>query len=508
MKQYLLAHDLGTSGNKATLFSLEGKLIKSETSAYETYYSNGNWAEQDSEDWWSAVCSSTKKLLLGIDPKDIASVCFSGQMMGCLPVDKQGKPLHRHLLYCDQRSVEQENILLEKVGMEEVYRITGHRASASYGITKLRWLKDHHPEIFNQTWKMLNAKDYLNFRLTGRMVTDYNDASGTNAFDITRLEWSARILDAMGIPESMMPEAVPSTTVIGEIIGEASRATGLAVGTPVVAGAGDGGCATVGAGCVKPGRAYNYLGSSSWIATTSLKPVHDPAMQTFTWVHPVPGYLQPCGTMQTAGSSYDWMIRELARGESMQAETENKNIHLLLEDLMSQSSAGSKGVLFLPYMLGERSPRWNPDAKGSFLNLNLEIKRADMFRSVLEGVTMNLDIILKIFQKELPIENLLVIGGGAKGRFWNQLMADIFGIPVHIPINLEEATSMGAAIIGGVGCGALSGFDVVDRFIEMDRVLEPNSANRGVYDSSRILFEKAYWAVEPLFNDFNSLKAT
>ena len=504
MKKYLLAHDLGTSGNKATLFSTDGKLIKSETSAYETFYSNGNWAEQNPEDWWRAVCESTRNLLKGIDPEEISSVCFSGQMMGCLPVDKKGNALYRHLLYCDQRSVEQEKILLEKLGMEEVYRITGHRASASYGITKLRWLKDHHPDVFRQTWKMLNAKDFMNFRLTGRMVTDYNDASGTNAFDIIKLEWSLPILDAMEIPLSMMPEAVPSTTVIGTITTQASRATGLAVGTPVVAGAGDGGCATVGAGCVKPGRAYNYLGSSSWISTTSLKPVHDPGMQTFTWVHPVPGYLQPCGTMQTAGSSYDWMIRELARSEGIHAESENKNIHLLLEDLMKQSPAGSHGVLFLPYMLGERSPRWNPDAKGSFLNMNLETSRADLFRSVLEGVTMNLDIILKIFQKELPLENLLVIGGGAKGRFWNQMMADIFGIEVQIPVYLEEATSMGAAIIGGVGCGALSGFDDVDLFIEVDRVVVPDAGNTEVYKRMKGLFEKSYKAVEPLFDEFKS----
>lgn len=507
MKQYLLAHDLGTSGNKATLFNLEGKLVKSEVSAYETFYSNGNWAEQDPHDWWNAVCKSTKSLLHGIDPHEIASVCFSGQMMGCLPIDEQGVPLHRHLLYCDQRSVEQEKLLLSRVGMEEVYRLTGHRASASYGVTKMRWFKDNLPDLFNKTWKFLNAKDYMNYKLCGRIATDYNDASGNNAFDIIKLEWSQKILDAMEIPLSMMPEAVPSTTVLGGITAVASAATGLAVGTPVVAGAGDGGCATVGAGSVRPGTAYNYLGSSSWISTTSETPVNDPGMKTFTWVHPVPGYLQPCGTMQTAGSSYSWMIKELAKSETQKSLDINVNVHEILSEVMENNQAGSHGVLFLPYMLGERSPHWNPDAKGSFLNINLETSRADMFRSVLEGVTMNLDIILKIFQKELKLDSLLVIGGGAKGRFWNQLMADIFGIEIRIPRYLEEATSMGAAIIGGVGCGVFENFDVVDRFIDIERTLQPDSKNRDIYNKFRIIFEKAYNSIEPLFEEFKSLGA-
>jgi xylulokinase len=499
MSRYLLAHDLGTSGNKATLFGLDGELVRSVTVEYGTEYSNGNWAEQNPDDWWNAVCLSSRKLLKGLDPKEIASVCFSGQMMGCLPIDRKGRALRSHLLYCDQRSTDQEEVLKQRVGMEEVYRITGHRASASYGITKLMWIRDHQPGVFRETWKMVNAKDFMNYRLTGRVVTEYNDASGTNAFDLSTLTWSDRILDAVDIPMEMMPEAVKSTQVIGEITREAAEATGLAAGTPVVAGAGDGGCATVGAGSVRPGTAYNYLGSSSWISTTSLKPILDPDMRTFTWAHPVPGYMQPCGTMQTAGSSYTWLKNEIARIETREAVESGDSVYQRIDQLIESSPPGARGVLFLPYMLGERSPRWNPEAKGAFLNLNLETKREDLFRSVLEGITMNLEIILHIFRSELSIDQLLVIGGGAKGAVWNQIMADIFEIEILVPKYLEEATSMGAAIIGGVGCGAFGSFDEADRFIQVTRSILPRKETQGVYRPLKALFEAAYAATEPLF---------
>jgi xylulokinase len=498
--KYLLAHDLGTSGNKATLFSLDGELVNSRTSAYDTCYSNGNWAKQNPDDWWKAVCESTRELMQGRDAGEISSVCFSGQMMGCLPVDKQGVPLRNHILYCDQRSTAQTDQLLEKISAEEIYRITGHRPSAVYAIEKLMWVRDNQPDIYKDTWKMLNAKDYINFRLTGRMVTEHNDASGANAFDIKTLDWSDPILKAAGISRDKLPESVPSTTVIGEITGEAAAATGLKRGTPVVAGAGDGGCATVGIGSVKPGITYNYLGSSSWISTTSLEPVPDPEMRTFTWVHPVPGFLQPCGSMQTAGSSYAWLKNQIARAETLEAEKLNTSAYKLIDKLVEESPPGANGILFLPYLLGERSPRWNPDAKGAFIGLSLENTRADLFRSVLEGVTHNLGIILDIFKQEIPIKDILVIGGGAKGPVWRQIMADIYGIPVLVPKYLEEATSMGAAIIGGVGTGVLKSFDEVEKYIQIMKTTNPIPENVEIYKNIRPLFDEAYFSLENLFS--------
>ncbi len=485
MGRYLLAHDLGTSGNKATLFTVDGLLVKSVTESYETYYSQGNWAEQDPQDWWNAVCVSSKRLLLDIDPAEIACVAFSGQMMGCLCVDAQGRPLRNHMLYCDLRAEMETQTLVEKVGEDELFSITGNRPSAAYTIEKLMWVKAHQPEIYVKTAKMLNAKDYMNFKLTGRMVTDYNDASGSNAFDLKSLSWSQMILDAARIDLDKLPEAVPSTEIIGSITPEAYESTGIPVGTPVAAGAGDGGCATVGAGSVAPGHTYCYLGSSSWISTTSTSVLPDPDKKIFTFAHPVPGYYQPCGTMQTAGSAYAWLRSQLASG------MEFEDINSIIEE----SPAGSNGVIFLPYLLGERSPRWNPDTKGAFMGLGLETKQSDIFRSVLEGVSMNLDIILKVMQSGMDISKILLIGGGAQGVLWRQMLADIFGIPVTVPDYLEEATSMGAAIIGGVGCGAF-GFSAADRFCRITDTTYPKPENSAVYDRIKPIFDDCYHALD------------
>ncbi|HAK45697.1 MAG TPA: xylulokinase [Spirochaeta sp.] len=497
MEKYLLAHDLGTSGNKATLFAADGTLVKSATEAYDTEYTNGNWAEQNPEDWWNAVCLSSKKLLDGVDTGEIACVAFSGQMMGCLCVDDKGNPLRNHILYCDQRSEAETDILIDKLGADEIYRITGHRPSASYAVEKLMWVKNNEPDIYAKTAKMLNAKDYMNFRLTGRMVTDHNDASGANAFDLGSLSWSDKIIDAADVEREMFPEAVPSVEIIGTITKAASAATGIPEGVPVAAGAGDGGCATVGAGSVKPGATYCYLGSSSWISTTSTAPIPDAEMKTFTWAHPVPGFYQPCGTMQTAGASYAWLRDQLAGGGAY--EDINK--------IMAEAPAGSNGLMFLPYMLGERSPRWNPDAKGAFIGLGLETKQSDIYRSVLEGVSMNLDIILKVMQAGIKIDDILLIGGGAKGALWRQILADIFGIPVKVPQYLEEATSMGAAIIGGVGCGLFSDFGAAERFVRVTGTTKPIAANSAVYDRIKPIFDKSYTSLESsgVFDDIAGL---
>lgn len=247
MKRYVLAHDLGgTSGNKATLFDEQGALVESRVTPYNMEVFNSNWAEQDPSIWWNAVCSSSREVLSTINPpKDVAAVSFSGQMMGCLPVDREGKPLHNALLYCDQRSTEEEQEFIQVLGFDRIYQITGHRPSASYSLTKLLWIKKHRPEVYEKTYKVLQAKDYMNFLLTGEYATDYNDASGTNAFDLASLNWSEVILDAMGVPSSLFPNAYPSSTKIGEVHRRASEETGIPEGTSVIVGAGDGGCASL-----------------------------------------------------------------------------------------------------------------------------------------------------------------------------------------------------------------------------------------------------------------------
>ena len=499
MKRYLLAHDLGTSGNKATLFSTDGQLVASKTSPYDTHYFNGNWAEQDPEAWWTAVCRSTRELIENVDPSEIACVSLSGQMMGCLCVDRQGNPLRPSIIYCDQRATQQTDQLLAKIDPESFYRITGHRASASYSIEKLMWLKQHEPDVYGKTYKMLCAKDFINFRLTGAMATDFSDASGTNAFDLNTYAWSEQIIDAAEIDAHMLPEAKESTAVLGAITSEASRATGLPQGVPVVLGGGDGSCAALGVGCIKPGMAYNYLGSSSWIALTTEKPVYDEQMRTMTWAHTVPGYFHPSGTMQTAGSAYNWLKNEICRIETQQAEQQGVSPYELIDRLIENSPAGANGIIFLPYLLGERSPRWNPNAKGAFIGLDLSHKREDIVRAVLEGISLNLGIILDIFRQHVTIDSVTVIGGGAKGKVWRQMLADVYNAQIIRPNFLEEATSMGAAVIGGVGVGIFDDFEVIRRFIKPESTHDPIPANHATYAKMAPVFDRSYDALVDIY---------
>lgn len=505
MSKYILAHDLGTSGNKATLFSEDGELIASQTSSYKTFYKSGNRAEQNPLDWWKAVKETTNLLVKKVGKGNIAGVALSGQMMGCLCVDKSGKPLYPHMLYCDQRSLKQEKILSSKISGESFYEITGHRISASYSIEKLMWLRDNKPEVFAETHKMLNAKDYINYLLCGVMATDPSDASGTNAFDINSWQWSEEILQATKLDLNLLPEVKKSIEVIGGISNWAAAETGLKAGTPVICGGGDGSCAGVGVGCVSEGSAYNYLGSSSWIALTVKKPIVDKQRRTMNWAHVVPGLLHPSGTMQTAGAAHGWMARELCGAEQCIAEKTGKNIYALADKVIAGSPVGANKLLFLPYLLGERTPRWDVDAKAAFLGLTLQHTHADMLRAVMEGITLNLGLIVNIFRQHVPINEMTVIGGGAQSKIWCQMMADIYDVEVNIPNYLEEATSMGAAVLAGIGAGIFEDFSVTDRFIKIVDRVQPIAENREKYKKLMPVFDQAYYTLKELNSNLSTL---
>lgn len=499
--KYLLAHDLGTSGDKATLFSEDGTLLGSKVASYKVYYFNKNWAEQDAGDWWEAFCCSTKSLIAecGIDARDIAAVSFSGQMMGCLCVDRKGVPLRRSIIWADSRAQKQADDLARHISQEDFYHIVGHRNTPSYGVQKLMWIRDHEPEIYANTYKVLNAKDYITFCLTGTFCTDYSDANSMACFDIRRFQWSDILIDYAGIDGDKLPDAMPSTHIAGGVTREAAALTGLAVDTPVVIGAGDGSMANVGAGSISPGKTYSSMGTSAWITTTSLQPIYDEEMRTVTWCHAIPGLYAPNGTMQAAGASYSWLKDTICRYETEEARKRGVSPYQYINEQVEMSPPGSNGVLFLPYLMGERAPRWNPDAKGAFLGLRTETTRSDILRSVLEGVTMNLAIILEALRRHTAIDEIVVIGGGAKGAVWRQIMADIYQTRIVVPTLLEEAGAMGAAVTAGVGVGLYQDFTAIHRFLKLHSVCEPNPGNAEIYRSARVLFDQCYEVLKPIF---------
>jgi xylulokinase len=499
---YILAHDLGTTGNKATLFDAAGAAVATALEAYETAYPHPNWAEQDPTDWWRAVRDSTRELLTssGVIPGDIAVISFSGQMMAALPVDKSGLPLRSAIIWADQRATAEAQFLADCCGFEQVYRRTGHRAGASYTTAKVLWIQRHQPELYARAHQFLQAKDYAAYKLSGVFATDYSDASGTNLFDLERRDWAVDMMEAVGLDPRKLPPVHPSSTVIGKVTPQAAAETGLLVGTPVVIGGGDGACATVGAGSVSPGEAYNYVGSSSWIAVTSEQPLYDPRMRTFTFAHLDPKLYFPTGTMQCAGGSFDWLER-LLRGEGKTR----------LYDEMSTAAAdvepGARGLLFLPYLIGERSPHWNPLARGAFAGLTMSHGRAEMARAVLEGVAFNLKMILDAFLEQgAAIQAMRLIGGGARSALWRQILADVYGLPILRPALLAEATALGAAIAGGVGVGLFPDFSVAHEIVQVEEAERPNPAYNQRYTALYGLFQQTYTALEPIFEQLATLE--
>jgi xylulokinase len=281
---------------------------------------------------------------------------------------------------------------------------------------------------------------------------------------------------------------------------------GVAAGTPVVIGGGDGACAAAGAGVIREGAAYNYVGSSSWIALSTPKPIYDPNYRTFTFGHVIPNMTMPTGTMQAAGASYQWTRDQLALVEQQVAKTLGISPYELINLEIEKVPVGAEGLFYLPYLMGERSPRWNPYARGAFIGLTIRHTRAHMFRAVLEGVTMNLRVILDAFRNQgTPIDAMRIIGGGARGRVWNQIMADLYGIPVQRLSILEEATSMGAALVGGVGVGLYPDFSMIETMNEIAEVFTPNPKAQAVYEKTYPIFNATYDALVSVYDQIANL---
>lgn len=502
-KDYVLAHDLGTTGNKATLYDKDGTLVTSAFAGYGTQYEHTGWAEQNPDDWWTAVCDSTRQLLhkAGISGDAIAAISFSGQMMGAVPLDEQARPIRNAIIWADQRAQDQERFLAERIDPVDVYRITGHRLSASYSLCKILWLRDNQPDLYARTHKFVHAKDAIVARLTGEFATEPTDASGMNLFDLKGWDWSDDIIAAADLDADKLPRLQQSTDVVGGVRPDVAAEVGVPAGTPVVLGGGDGMCAAAGAGVVKPGAAYNYVGSSSWIALATDDPIYDPDQRTFTWANFIKHTYSPCGTMQMAGGSYQWTREQLGGLENQAADMLDLSAYELLNMRAQTSPPGANGLIFLPYLLGERSPRWNPRARGAFVGLTIRHSRADMIRAVLEGVTLNLRVILDAFRAQgAAIDSIRVIGGGASGRFWNQIMADIYGIPVQRLAILEEATSMGAALIGGIGVELYPDFSMAEQMNAVAQTVSPDAAAVAVYERLYPIFEATYHALTPVYD--------
>jgi xylulokinase len=378
--------------------------------------------------------------------------------------------------------------------MERAYAITGHRLNPTYSLSKIMWLRDTEPEIFTSIDTVLQAKDYLAYRLTGVRATDPSDASSTNAYDQAAQSWSDELIEAAGLSASLFPEIVESTTVIGTVTAAASAETGLATGTPVVIGGGDGPMAALGAGIIDSSSgAYAYLGSSSWVSVSSDAPLHDPLMRSMTFNHVIPGKFAPTATMQAGGASLQWITQLLS------PDSEDRFAELL--GAAAASPAAEEGLFFLPHLLGERSPYWNPKARAAFVGLLLHHGRGNLTRAVLEGIAFNLYTGLRAFvENGTDISSIDAIGGAAHSDLLLDIFSDVWGVPVAARNLVDEANAIGAAVVAGVGVGIFDDFQVVKDFSSRAVSRQPNLANHGRYAGEYSTFMDAYRHLEPWFD--------
>lgn len=491
--QYLLAHDLGTSAVKAVLYDTKGSPVAESTASYATSYPFPGAAEQQPEAWWAAFCETTKDLLAktGCQPGDILALSFSAQMNACLPVDQAGQALRPAMIWADQRAHSEADTLAKALGLQQVYKQTGQVLSASYALCKMAWFKAQEPELYKQTACFLQPKDFLIAQLTGRLVSDYSDASHTACLDIHSKTWWVEALQAAGISPAKMPPLLPSTAIAGKVTQEAARACGLLAGTPVVMGGGDGPCATAGAGIYAPGQSYVCLGTSAWAASLHERPYLDQEQRTFNLVFLDGVQVMALGASQTAGLALSWaadtLFSELSGSDAFYQD---------LQSHIAGTQAGSDGLLFLPYLLGERSPWWNAKASGCFIGLRPTHSKGHMLRAVLEGVGLNLKLILDALEGGGPIAQLTVIGGGARNPAWLAILADIWQKKLALPRHLQTATSLGAMLCAGIGAGVFKGFEAAISLNPAAHYYTPKPEQAERYKQALKRFIRLYYALD------------
>lgn len=489
----LLAHDIGTTGDKATLFDADGRLMASANSGYPTRHPQPGYAEQDPEDWWTAICAATRAIIDAHPdaPRRIAAVSCSGMMNGCVLVDSGGNAVRPALIHADLRSGLQSQQIRKRVDPRWTYERTGHRPAPYYTLSKLAWLAEQEPECIRSARWCIQAKDFAGGRFCGVWgVTDPSDASLTGLADIRRDSWVTDLSDAAGIPPHILPDILPSTAVIGGVTREAAAATGLLDGTPVVLGGGDGACATAGAGVIAPGEAYHYLGSTSWIASAGDTPSSDQKERISTLRGLVPGLYVSYGTVQSAGASIDWFLSAIGVGGSA------ADGHAAMEALARESPPGARGLVFLPYLQGERAPIWDPNARGVLFGLETSHTRADLARAIYEGVSLALGSILAVFDVlGPPPAEVRALGGGMRSALWRELLAAVYHRPLAVLQHLSEATACGAAIAGGIGVGLFPSWEAARAFAPVAERVAPDPALQEVYARSAGLYASLYPAL-------------
>jgi xylulokinase len=489
MSNQILAFDLGTGGVKASIYNDVGDSVAECFVSYETYYPQSGFHEQNPEEWWQAVVSSTRNLLLlpGVEVNEIICIAVSGHSLGVIPIGKKGELLSTAVpIWSDFRAVEQAKVFFKDISREEWYLTTGNGFPAHlYSVFKLIWLKDHFPELYEKSAKFIGTKDYINYRLTGKLFTDFSYASGSGVYDLKAWKYQSEYIDNSEISADKFPEIVPSTEIIGTLLPDIARQLGLNETIKVACGGVDNSCMALGAGCVDEGMAYTSLGSSAWIAVSGKDPIVDSQKKPYVFTHCVPGMFVSSVGVFSAGSSFRWMRDTVCLNLLNEKEPYDE-----MTKLAAQSPIGSKKLLFNPSLAGGSSLDKSPNIKGGFIGLQLGHTQGDLVRAVMEGISLSLRIGLDVMQSYTPFtEDMLIVGGGGRSQFWRSLLADIYNKNV-IETNVgQDAGSLGAAAVAAVGIGLWKDFSIVPQLHKEKSRISPTVQNTQKYEIILGLFK-------------------
>lgn len=491
MSTLLLGVDIGTSSCKTALFDADGRVAAQGGSEYPVHYPKKGWAEQDPEAWWDGVCRAVREMIgrSGINPADIAGIGVDGQSWSAIALDASGKVLCPTPIWTDTRS---RDICRETVGRlseEKLFSLCGNPAQPGYTWPKILWYKAHRPEVFGRTEKILQSNSYIVYRMTGEITQDLSQGYGLACFDMRKGCWDDGACEMLGIPRRFLPEIMPCHQVAGRLTAEAAEQTGLKEGIPVVAGGLDAACGTLGAGVVSPGQTQEQGGQAGGMSICIDRYAADPRL--ILGFHAVPGRWLLQGGTAGGGGALKW-LRETMCPELSFAE---------MSELAKQAPAGSGGVTFLPYMAGERSPIWNPNACGVFFGLSFGVTRGQMIRACMEGVAYALRHNLETAEAAgARADTLRAMGGSANSRVWTQIKADVTGCGIEVPAS-DTATTLGAAILAGVGTGVWRNFEeAAGRTVAVKRTYVPDPAAKAVYDRGYETYRRLYENLKDMMN--------
>ncbi|TMC86082.1 MAG: xylulokinase [Chloroflexi bacterium] len=493
----LIGLDVGTSGARAVAVDLLGNVVASASAPYPLSVPRPGWTEQDPQQWWSASQDVLKRVVLQLSDPPLA-LGLTGQMHGSVFLDGSDHVIRPALLWSDQRTESQCRTITEKVGAARLIEITGNPAITGFQAPKVLWLGEHEPGSYARVRHLLLPKDYIRLRLTGEFATDASDASGTLLLDLNRRQWSDEILAALEIPRAWLPEVFEGPDLSGRITPAAASATGLPTGLAVAAGAGDNAAAAVGNGIVREGLVSSSIGTSGVVFADSATPRIEPRGRLHAFCHATPGRYHLMGVTLSAGGSLRWW-REAMDGQDYE----------VLSSLAARAPAGCEGLVFLPYLTGERTPHLDPRARGAFVGLNLRHTQAHLTRAVMEGVVYSLKDSLDLMEEiGVPVTEIRATGGGSHSLLWRQMQADVFGRPVH-RVDNEEGPAFGAALLAGVAGGAYADVPEACSVIRLHRGVEaPDAERHRVYQGYHAAYVEAYKTLAPLMHTLADLSAS